>query len=323
MAPPTRAGAAASAKGQTTLDEKLTKRVNFKETEKDSKKDKEKSERQKDEDFKNTILDEVRKIRQEKLEIEKMKLDLNAVTKELGERIDRLEKIVRDREEKEREWEELQSVKSTQSGVSFAETARGGATGSMWSLVSGRSGVSVKSGMSLSEREVVKMKKIVYDQDRLERKNNIVIRGVEAEGSNLKEWVVNWLEAKLEVNATVEYARKSGPVIVAKVGEHDKSEIMKKKSILRGTRIFIENDLNVDDRKKQEEIHRWVKERRGEGWMVKSGTGRVFYKNVWRRWEEKEEIEEEMEKEKSDNGKNRLYGSHTKGRGSEQIQGLD
>lgn len=253
--------------------------------------------RQREEDFKEMIRQEVRKIRQEKLEIEKVKLELSAVTRELGEQIVRLENKIREWEEREREWEERQSVKSMQSGESVAETAGGGDTGSLWSLRSEKSGVSVRSGMSLSNREVVKMKKMVYEQDRQERKNNIVIRGVVAEEGNLNDWVTDWLARKLEVNVKVEYARKSGPVVIAKVGEQDKSEIMKMKSKLRGTRIFIENDLNVDDRRKQEEIHRWVKAKRGEGWLVNSGTGRVFFKNVWKKWEEKEAIEEDMEKD--------------------------
>ena len=69
---------------------------------------------------------------------------------------------------------------------------------------------------------------------------------------------------------------------------------MMNKNKLRGTKIYIENDLNIEDRKKQGEIHRWLKEKKEEGWNVRAGTGRVFFKGIWRKWEEREEIEKDM-----------------------------
>ena len=64
---------------------------------------------------------------------------------------------------------------------------------------------------------------------------------------------------KLEVNVKIEFARLSGRVIIAKVEGAGKGEIMRNKSKLKGTRIYIENDLNIEDRKRQEELHKWVK----------------------------------------------------------------
>lgn len=57
----------------------------------------------------------------------------------------------------------------------------------------------------------------------------------------------------------------SGGVIIAKLGREEKIEVMKRKNKLAGTRIFIENDLSYEERKKQEEIHKWVKEKKERG----------------------------------------------------------
>ncbi|OXU17460.1 hypothetical protein TSAR_011309 [Trichomalopsis sarcophagae] len=58
---------------------------------------------------------------------------------------------------------------------------------------------------------------------------------------------------------------------------------MKNKSMLIGTAIFIENDLNLEDKKRQEEINRWIKLKKGEGWQVKQGT-------IGQEWREKQII---------------------------------
>lgn len=82
-------------------------------------------------------------------------------------------------------------------------------------------------------------------------------------------------------------------MIIVTLSENGKNEIMKYKNKLHGTSIFIDNDLDIETRKKQEEINLWVKEKRGLGWQVKTGIGRVFINGRWRRWEEKSKIERE------------------------------
>ena len=225
--------------------------------------------------------------------MEKNKVDIDEAIRDISERLERLEKKFQELEEREREWE-LQSERSGASGLGLRSVD--GDTGSVRSWKSGMTRASRRSYISLSDKELVKMKRIVNEQNRNERRNNIVIRGVEPIGENIKEWVENFSSLKLEVNVKIEFAKVSGRVIIAKVEGERKGEIMRNKSKLKGTRIYIENDLNIEDRKRQEELHRWVKEKKEEGWNVKPGTGRVFCKGVWRKWEGKDEIEREMEK---------------------------
>lgn len=58
--------------------------------------------------------------------------------------------------------------------------------------------------------------------------------------------------------------------------------------------MYVDVDLTYEDRKKQEGIVRWVKAKRDNGWNLKIGTERIQFKGIWRKWEEKEEIEREM-----------------------------
>lgn len=243
--------------------------------------------------FKELMAEELKKMRQEKVEIEKLKIDINAREVEIIERLERIEKEIEDWKENERErndrWEELRRYREE----SDKDESRDGATSSVKSFASVVTGVSRISG--LSEREVWKMKKIVMDKDRQDRSNNIVVKGVEISETDYKAWGKAFLLNKLGVDAEIENVRKSGSVIVIKLSNREKKiEIMKNKNKLSGTKIYIENDLTYEDRKKQEEISKWVKNKKEIGWNVKAGQGRILFKGLWRKWEEIIKVEEEM-----------------------------
>lgn len=165
----------------------------------------------------------------------------------------------------------------------------GSAVGSWASRSLAGSTWSVNTGMSvLSERDCLRVKKFVSDQDRRERVNNIVIKGasgVDAGVGDLKVWVENFISEKLAVSVVVTGARMSGNVVVARLNEAgEKAEIMKNKSKLRGSDVYIENDLSFEDRKIQEEIVRWVKKLKAEGADVKVGQGSVKVNGIWKKW---------------------------------------
>lgn len=91
----------------------------------------------------------------------------------------------------------------------------------------------------------------------------------------------------------------------------DKMKIMQNKNKLLGTRIYIENDLSYEDRKKQEEINRWVKARKAEGKLIKIGLGKINYDRRWIKWEDKEalkKIEELDNKEEGSRGDGKKQG---------------
>lgn len=282
-------GAAKEDTKQTKITDKLRKTVRFGEEEK------ERLEMSKEvEDFKVSVTEELRKIRLEKVELIKLKAEIENRLSDLGDIMVRFEKRLTRLEELESERDEGRSVRESSNGTDgeLGERTGEGAAGSQWSLVSGRSKFSVSSRFSITEREMRIMKRVAYEKDRSDRENNVVIRGWRSQGGDLKEEVKKFLEGKLDFKGEVEAAWNSGGVSIARLGREEKIEVMKRKSKLAGTRIFIENDLSYEDRKKQEEINMWAKEKREGGMKLKVGQGRFLYEGRWFKWEGKDRAEE-------------------------------
>lgn len=131
---------------------------------------------------------------------------------ELGDKInvlmEKVNKLELDKEESEKSTRMESEVGSV--GDNGSERLYGG----RWSGTGGRS---VKSNEDrLSEREVSRIKRMVVDRDREDRRCNIAIRGwTEGCGEgrvNLKEAVEQWLRVKLQVKCKVLSCWKSGLV---------------------------------------------------------------------------------------------------------------
>jgi len=167
-----------------------------------------------------------------------------------------------------------------------------GSTGTIW------------SEDRLSSREVERVRKWVNEREREGRKENVVIRGVEmpeevtSEKKRRIEWVKGLIRNKIGVECEISDVKKSGPVIVVRiVGEEGKKKVMSNKYKLKGGNMFIENDLSYEERKVQEKMNRWAKEKRAEGVEVKVGRGRLRLRGKWIGWEEIEREEREKRKE--------------------------
>lgn len=86
--------------------------------------------------------------------------------------------------------------------------------------------------------------------------------------------------------------------MVIKLGNVEtKKEIMRNKSKLKEEIIFIENDLNWEERKIQKKIYNWVRAQREKGIDLKIGLGKIRVKRVWRT-----EIEKKKEEKKVGEG---------------------
>ncbi|KAL7307665.1 hypothetical protein TKK_0000348 [Trichogramma kaykai] len=123
-------------------------------------------------------------------------------------------------------------------------------------------------------------------------------------GANIKEEIEEMLKNKLYIEIKLKAAWKSGQVIVGKCSKwKEKDMIMRKKSRMTGTHLYIENDLSYEERKKQEAISRCAKEQRERRKEIKIGLGRMCVERKWLRWESVQEEEEsrkkDMEKKKS------------------------
>lgn len=68
---------------------------------------------------------------------------------------------------------------------------------------------------SFSEREIGRIKRIIVEKEKEERRNNIVLKGVGAEGKAMKEWVEEFIKEKLGVEIKMVKCKLSEKVIVA------------------------------------------------------------------------------------------------------------
>lgn len=115
---------------------------------------------------------------------------------------------------------------------------------------------SISALSSVSEREVEKIRKFVAEKDREKRRNNIVIKGIrlpkelEKDGKGGREWVAALINEKVGVKCKVINCRESGAMIIARLENKEvKKQVMRNKFILKGEKIFIENDLSWEERK--------------------------------------------------------------------------
>lgn len=79
---------------------------------------------------------------------------------------------------------------------------------------------------------------------------------------------------------------------------------MKRKNKLKGIKgeqIFIENDLTWEERKIQERINKWAKEKKSIEEDIKIGVGKVRIKDIWKFWSDIEKEEEQRIGERKDN----------------------
>jgi hypothetical protein len=210
--------------------------------------------------------------------------------KEIREKIERWEK-----DRSEGEWE---AESNTSISRSRRSSSRGG---SIYTSI---------SEDRLSMREVGKIKKLISDKEKEERKNNIAIKGMGYVGDIrlLKEKVQEFLKEDLEIECKIESCRMSGKVIIAKLGDEEiKREVMRRKYKLKGGTIFIENDLSWEERKIQERLNRWAKDYKARGKQVKIGLGKMKINGLWKNW-----VDIEREMEGKNEGRNRAEGESNK-----------
>ena len=130
-------------------------------------------------------------------------------------------------------------------------------------------------------------------EERNKRKKNIVIKGLKVEKGNERNEVSTFLrkELKIEANISGAYGIKAGDrvLIVASLQNfEDKMEVMKKKSELKGSKIYIENDLTKNEQKIQAEILKIARDRKENGQKVRVGYRKIVVDGEEYRWDTKE-----------------------------------
>lgn len=235
-------------------------------------------------------MDELIKLRKEvKKDIEELREEWKLKMNNLEGRLERIEtSIEKLKEERGREDAERRGERNEETRKENSDGATEGGRGRGEEAFS-RGGVQVRGTVGNSERfnerEIDRIKRLVREKEKEERKNNIVIKGIKKEGWITKEWAEKFIKEKIEVEVKVNKCRKSNNVLIITLEEEiKKREVMRAKNRLKGEKIFIENDLTWEERKVQEKIYRWVQEERSNGREIKVGYARVNIEGRWIKW---------------------------------------
>lgn len=235
-------------------------------------------------------MEELIKLRKEvKKDIEELREEWKLKMNNLEGRLERIEKgIEKLKEERGREDAERGGERNEEIRKENSDGAIKGGRGRGEEAFS-RGGVQVRgtvgSSERFNEREIDRIKRLVREKEKEERKNNIVIKGIKKEGWITKEWAEKFIKEKIDVEVKVNKCRKSNNVLIITLEEEiKKREVMRAKNRLKGEKIFIENDLTWEERKVQEKIYRWVKEERSNGREIKVGYARVNIEGRWIKW---------------------------------------
>lgn len=132
-----------------------------------------------------------------------------------------------------------------------------------------------------------------YEKER--RKNNIVVNGIKVDTDNeevLKEGIVKFIKEEMKIDVKVKSMYKIGPeaCVVAINSWEEKLEILKNKYKLKGTKVYINNDLTKKERQIQIEISRTAKLENENGNRTRIGYQKLTINGkqwVWNKTEAK------------------------------------
>lgn len=225
-------------------------------------------------EIKGTVEKEAKGLKTEiKTEIEGLKEEMRRMEEEWAKEWEKVEKRIEEMEEKEVERDRRLDAME-------AEERRNGNGG--------------------ENEETRKIWRVLEMKERRERRKNIIIRGVELEEKNIKENIEEWMREKLGVKQKVEAAekrrmgtnkegKKIEGVLVKLQDVEKKREVMVNRKNLKGTNIFIDDDLTKKEREIQKKIRERAEEERKKGNKVKIGYQKLEVNGAWLKWQEDQE----------------------------------
>lgn len=145
------------------------------------------------------------------------------------------------------------------------------------------------------ETRITVLESKVEKQERDRRRNNIVIKGMEIEDNQIKEGVEQLVKDKLNIEVKVKHGysvkgRENKKMLIVEMNAWGyKKEIMDKKGLLKGTKIYIDNDETLEERKIQAELRSIAREERKKGKEAKVGYQKIFIDGERYDWDPTEE----------------------------------
>lgn len=138
----------------------------------------------------------------------------------------------------------------------------------------------------------------IENMEREKRKNNIIIKGKLDDKLRDEDEVKKFLQRKLDIQVGVKNVvpigkkregTPSGYIFLVELESWKcKNQVMTKKSALKGSDIYIENDLTREERRIQAELIKIAKEEKGKGLGVKIGYKKLIIDGALYKWSSKE-----------------------------------
>lgn len=130
-------------------------------------------------------------------------------------------------------------------------------------------------------------------QEREKRRNNIIISGVSAEAADtetLKVETEKFFKGRMNIDVKIKSAFTIGPklCVVEMDNWEQKSQVMKNKNKLKGSSIYINNDLTKTERVIQNEIKAVAKQEKDKGGRVKIGYQKLILNGKEFAWNKEE-----------------------------------
>lgn len=137
------------------------------------------------------------------------------------------------------------------------------------------------------------MEQRMEQQERRERRSNVVIRGLGGgeTGTCLKEKVATWIKTEMGVEVVIREAHRTGrerDCIIAKMESvEDKIRTMKEKGKLKGQKIYVDDDLTIEERGVQKQIRDKAREQKATGKEVRVRYRKLLINGKTFKWDEK------------------------------------
>lgn len=127
----------------------------------------------------------------------------------------------------------------------------------------------------------MELRRRILNIERREKKTSIVIKEVDRERGNAKEIVSKIVrelageELVKEIKEVYSIGKEKDKVILVKMSEYEnKSKVMANRNKLKGTQIYLDDDLSKEEREVQRHVRIWADEERKKGRSVKIGRGK-------------------------------------------------
>lgn len=150
------------------------------------------------------------------------------------------------------------------------------------------------------EVRIVVLEDRLEKQERNKRRNNTIIKGIRIDKENIVAEIEKFVNNKLHTTAIAKKAYKMrnkdnlDMYMVEWENWEDKKKVMENKAKLRGQKIYIDNDLTIEEQKVQRELRSIAKEERNNGCKTKIGYRKITINNTVFIWNDnKQGIEEE------------------------------